>query len=52
MALRCVLFLITVSAVGCGSKVPNRVPVGETFPTVTGTSLDDVVGTARLDVEG
>jgi hypothetical protein len=26
--------------VGCGSTIPNRSPVGETFPSVRGTALD------------
>ena len=27
---------------GCSSAIPNRNPVGETFPSVTGNSLEKV----------
>ena len=45
---RSILPLVLLSALivaGCGSSYPNRTPVGETFPTVTGKSLagDEVI---------
>ncbi|MEM7307471.1 MAG: hypothetical protein AAF682_12410 [Planctomycetota bacterium] len=38
--LRSLLLLGAVVASGCRAAIPNRNPVGETFPTVAGESLD------------
>lgn len=34
-----IILLSGVLLAGCGSTIPNRMPVGERFPTVTGTAL-------------
>ncbi len=39
-------------ALGCGRTVPNRDPVGESFPSVTGTALDGETWHLPADVEG
>ena len=36
----------------CTSPIPNRVPVGETFPTVAGEGLDGVSWTLPADLDG
>jgi len=34
------LFIVLIALIaGCGSSIPNRMPVGEQFPMVTGTAL-------------
>jgi len=32
--------LVAAFLVGCGSTIPNRIPDGESFPAVRGSSLD------------
>lgn len=41
LATIALLTVVIVSSKGCASTVPNRTPVGERFPTATGTALDD-----------
>ncbi len=47
-----VVLLCVVLASGCASRVPNRSPIGETFPTVAGESLEGQRIELPLEVRG
>ena len=48
-AVSAALFILMA---GCGSAIPNRAPVGERFPTVTGTALSGETVTVPDDFSG
>lgn len=46
------LIAVTLATQGCSTPIPNRSPIGETFPTVTGESLDGKPVTLPTDLDG
>ena len=51
MRLFAAIFAITLFT-GCSTQHPNRTPVGEVFPTVSGTSLKDTTYQIPADFSG
>ena len=44
----CVAVALSLGA--CSSPIPNRVPLGEPFPSLTASALDEVEGTAPVNI--
>lgn len=47
-----ITILIALTLTACASKIPNRNPVGETFPTVQGASLEEEPIALPEDLKG